>query len=233
MIFTKNLKQLSTELREEFENNSPFSHIYIDNLFDENILQSAVNEIPMTAGIQKEYRDGNQIKKLTEGKALIEKSPENIKKVFKALNSKEFVIFLQELTSIKDLFPDNTFRGGGIHKISRGGKLGIHVDFSRPTWNENVYRRANVLLYLNKNWKEEYEGHLELWNESQRNGGKCIKKIAPVFNRLIIFGTKKASWHGHPTPLNTPLNMQRLSFASYYYSNSPSDDLKKHTTIFS
>lgn len=231
-MFTKDLKQLSKELREEFENNSPFAHIYIDNLFDENILQSAVDEIPSTLGIQKDYRDKYQIKELTEGRALIEDSPENIKKVFKALNSLEFVSFLQELTGIEDLFPDDTFRGGGIHKISKGGMLGIHVDFSRPAWNENVYRRANVLLYLNKNWKDQYEGHLELWNEHKRNGGKCIKKIAPVFNRLIIFGTKKESWHGHPTPLNTPDNMQRLSFASYYYSNNPSDDLKKHSTIF-
>jgi len=232
MIFTRNLKKLSIELKAEFDNNRPFSHIYIDNLFDENILQAAVEEIPKTTGINKGYQDKHQVKNLIEGEALLTTSPENIRKVFSALNSPEFITFLQELTGIKDLFADNTFRGGGIHKISRGGKLGIHIDFSRPNWNRNVFRRANVLLYLNKDWKDEYEGHLELWDDSVKNEGKCIMKIAPIFNRLVIFGTKEASWHGHPTPLNTPETMQRLSFASYYYSNEPSDDLIEHSTIF-
>ena len=30
---------------------------------------------------------------------------------------------------------------------------------------ELLYRRLNLLLYLNKDWQEEFRGHLELWNE--------------------------------------------------------------------
>lgn len=233
MIFTQNLNTLGSQLKSEFQTATPFPHIVVDNLFNEDILTKAISEIKNVQGIRREYKDKNQIKQLIEGKDLLTSSPDSIKNVFAALNSTEFVNFLQELTDVDSLFADDTFRGGGIHSIKRGGKLGVHIDFSRPSWNTNVYRRVNALLYLNQNWEQEYGGDLELWDDSAKNGGTCIKKIAPTFNRLVVFGTKKASWHGHPTPLNSPDSVSRLSFAAYYYSNTPSDDLDEHTTIFS
>lgn len=232
MIFTKNLSEYAKEIKSEFDNNIPFAHIAIKNLFDAEILRAAKNEISETQGISRNYHDSNQLKKLIEGKQLLTSSPPNIKKVFTALNSPEFVKFLQELSGIPDLYADDTFRGGGIHHIPPGGKLGIHIDFSRPSWNINTYRRCNALLYVNENWKDEWGGHLELWDNSIQKGGKCINKVSPDFNTLVIFGTKKASWHGHPTPLMCPQDRARQSFASYYYSNTPSDDLDVHTTIF-
>lgn len=232
MIFTKDLKALSTELKEEFNTNEPFPHIVIDGLFDPTILKLAKEEIQHARGSSKSYNDKYQIKKGIEGKQLITSGPENIKAVLKALNSDEFLEFLKNLTDISDLLKDDTFRGGGIHHIPPGGKLGIHIDFSRPKWNRNVYRRVNTLLYLNEDWEDSWNGHLELWDNSVSNGGKCIKKLSPDFNRLVIFGTKKESWHGHPVPLSCPEDRARQSFAAYYYSNTPSDDLEEHSTVF-
>ena len=57
------------------------------------------------------------------------------------------------------------------------------------------------MIYLNKNWKEEYGGYLELWDKDMT---KCIKKIAPTFNTMVIFSTTDFSNHGHPDPLNCP-----------------------------
>ena len=232
MIFTKNLTEYVKEIKEEFDNNQPFAHIAIKGLFDDDILRAARDEISATRGVGKRYADHNQIKQLVEGDALLKSSPPNIRKVFTAFNSPEFVKFLQDLSGIVDLYADDTFRGGGIHHIPPGGKLGIHVDFSRPKWNRDTFRRCNVLLYVNEDWKDEWGGHLELWDDSVRNGGKCINKISPEFNTLAIFGTKKASWHGHPHPLACPQDRARQSFAAYYYSDSPSDDLDIHSTIF-
>lgn len=232
MIFTRDLKEVLREFKEEFNSNIPFPHIAIKGLFDEAVLKLAREEINGVRGSRKSYDDSNQIKIGIEGNELITKSPPNIQKVFKALNSPEFLQFLQELTDIEDLFADDTFRGGGIHQIPSGGKLGVHIDFSRPKWDSSVFRRANVLLYLNEDWDDNWNGHLELWDASVKNGGRCVKKISPDFNTLVIFGTKKESWHGHPTPLQCPNNRVRQSFASYYYSNIPSDDLQEHSTIF-
>ena len=76
-------------------------------------------------------------------------------------------------------------------------------------------RRVNLLLYLNKNWLDSYGGCLELWDKEMT---KCVKKIKPEFNTMVIFNTNDFSNHGHPDPLNCPINLSRKSIATYYFS---------------
>ena len=86
-------------------------------------------------------------------------------------------------------------------------------------------RRVNVLVYLNKNWKDSYGGHLELWN---KNMSSCEKKILPSFNTMAIFSTTDFSNHGHPDPLNCPKDMSRKSIALYYFSSGrPKEEIKE------
>jgi len=89
----------------------------------------------------------------------------------------------------------------------------------------------NVLLYLNKDWKDEYGGHFQLWNKEMT---RCETKVAPLFNRLVVFSTSDYSFHGHPDPLNCPEGMTRKSLAFYYYSNGrPSEEVSNHhDTLF-
>ena len=124
------------------------------------------------------------------------------------------------MTAIEKLLPDPHLHGAGLHQILSGGKLDVHADATifAPL---NLYRRINVLLFLNKGWKAEYGGDLELWSEdcTQRE-----KAIAPLFNRLVVFNTTKTSFHGHPRPLNTPKHVTRKSLALYYFTSAPSPD---------
>ena len=131
------------------------------------------------------------------------------------LNSSVFVNFLEELTGVGGLIPDPHFEGGGLHQIERGGFLKIHADFNRHP-KLNLDRRLNLLLYLNEDWKDDYGGHLELWD---REVARCVKRIAPVFNRCVVFTTTDFSFHGHPEPLACPPAVTRKSLALYYYSN--------------
>lgn len=137
-----------------------------------------------------------------------------------AFNSYPFLNFLEKLTGIEKLLPDAHFHGGGLHQILSGGKLAIHTDFNDLS-SLDLYRRINVLFYLNKDWKAEYRGDLELWDEDLRG---CAKAIAPLFNRLVIFNTNKKTFHGHPTPLATPPDITRKSIALYYYTAKPAPD---------
>jgi hypothetical protein len=88
-----------------------------------------------------------------------------------------------------------------------------------------------LLLYLNRDWKEEYGGNLELWT---RDMSRCIKRVLPVFNRCVVFSTTDFSFHGHPDPLTCPEGRTRKSVAMYYYSNGrPAEEISgDHTTLF-
>ena len=65
--------------------------------------------------------------------------------------------FLETLTGIDGVIPDPYFVGGGLHQIKPGGHLEVHADFNRHT-KLKLDRRINLLLYLNKDWKDEYGG---------------------------------------------------------------------------
>ena len=78
-------------------------------------------------------------------------------------NSMVFTDFLTALTGIDKLIPDPQYSGGGLHQIRAGGFLKVHADFNKhPEFD--LYRRLNGILYLNKDWEEEYGGHLQIWD---------------------------------------------------------------------
>jgi Rps23 Pro-64 3,4-dihydroxylase Tpa1-like proline 4-hydroxylase len=146
------------------------------------------------------------------------------------LNAGPFVTFLEQLTGISGLLSDPHLRGGGLHEIRQGGLLGVHADFNvHPRLK--VHRRLNLLIYLNKDWQEEWGGALELWD---RTGQRCVKTIPPTFNRAVLFDTSNFSYHGHPHPLACPPERSRKSVALYYYSaDCPTEeDRSAHGTIF-
>jgi len=141
------------------------------------------------------------------------------------LNGYKFRSELSELTGIPDLLADNDLTGGGYHEIKRGGKLGMHIDFNRL--KNDRYRRLNLLIYLNKDWKPEYKGELLL-------GKPPVKRILPEYGKMVIFTTTENSWHGHPEPLMCPLRMSRRSIALYYYTKEePEYAVESHDTRFS
>jgi hypothetical protein len=84
---------------------------------------------------------------------------------------------------------------------------------------------------LNKDWREEYGGHLQLWD---RDVTRCEAKVLPIFNRMMVFGTTDFTFHGHPDPLQCPEGMTRKSLALYYFSNGrPAEEITgEHSTIF-
>ncbi len=94
--------------------------------------------------------------------------------------------YLVELTGIEDLIPDWSMDGGGLHQTLRGGHLNIHADFSTHHTHENWARRVNILLYLNREWLDEWGGKLELWD---RDMTACQERVTPAGNRMLVFTT--------------------------------------------
>ena len=202
-----------------YKSNDPFPHVVIDNFLDEKILESVTKKIDEIEIFENNKRfDPNQKRKLKSDNEL--EMPDEVIDIIRYFNSQTFLNSLQSLTGIKEkLLSDPYLWGGGIHRIKRGGFLKIHSDTNfHPDFN--LDRRLNLLLYLNKNWSPEYGGDLELWDKQMKN---CVKKIAPIFNRAVIFSTDDTSYHGHPDPLKCPEDIVRQSLALYYYSHGRSD----------
>jgi len=226
--FSRKLEALAAEKAEEYQNNKPFSHIYFDDFLPLAAAEAALSEFPEPREITWQEFDRPTEKKLAFD--FVEKLPPSIREVLFFLNSRPMIQFLEVLTGIDGVIPDPYYIGGGLHQIKPGGKLEVHVDFNRHR-KLQLDRRINVLIYLNKNWSEEYGGHFELWN---RDMSAAERKILPVFNRCAIFSTTEFSYHGHPTPLACPPDRTRKSMATYYYSNGRPDEqvADEHTTVF-
>lgn len=230
---TKDLSLLAKINKEKYQNSKPYPHIIIKNFFDKDFLNLVLEEFPDLSKKQSSinYENKNEIKFANNDRKHFKKST---KKLFEYLNSTQFLNFLQKISSIKErILPDRSLSGGGLHEIKRGGVLKVHTDFNKhPT--KNLDRRINVLIYLNKKWKKNYGGELELWNKDMK---KCVKKILPTFNTMVIFSTNDFTNHGHPRYLNCPKNISRKSVATYYFSKGrPNNEIatvyKKNRTQF-
>jgi hypothetical protein len=229
MSLTPPLQADPDSLRGSFRGAAPFPHIVIDRLFPDEALERVLAVFPSPGAQEWRRFDNSQEKKLGSLPGLLEADPA-IAGLLAALNAPPMLEFLERLTGIDGLIPDPYFGGGGLHQIVRGGFLKVHADFN---WHPKLRldRRLNLLIYLNKDWREEYGGHLELWDRSLK---RAEKAILPVFNRTVVFATTDSSYHGHPRPLTCPEGMTRKSISLYYYSNGRPESEKSapHDTVF-
>ncbi len=228
----QDLQAVAADFKAKYANGDPFPNIHFEDFFNPDVLDAILEEFPNLEGKDDiKYQTPNEIKLASRG----ERRFGPVSKAFAHfLNSEPFLLFLQELTSIEEtLTPDPYFEGGGFHQTKPGGFLKIHADFNKHR-QTGLDRRLNVLVYLNKAWKDEYGGHFELWN---RDMTRCVSKIPPRFNTMAMFTTTDFSYHGLPNPLTCPPDRSRKSLALYYYTNGrPSSEinqgLEDHTTLF-
>ena len=216
-------------LRRDYQQADPFPHAVIDGLFDDEELDAVLEDFPSPDGMRWMRFDNPQERKLGyfhESSAITDR----VRRFLDAMNGFETLLFLERLTGIEGLIPDPYFGGGGLHQIEPGGFLKLHVDFNvHPKLR--LDRRLNMLVYLNKDWAEEYGGHLELWDQALT---ACRRKVLPVFNRTVIFSTTDGSYHGHPHPLRSPAGVTRKSVSLYYYTaDRPAEERSvAHDTLF-
>ncbi|MGB6689727.1 MAG: 2OG-Fe(II) oxygenase [Terracidiphilus sp.] len=226
--FAQKLEMLAKEKAEDYKSGRPFPHTYFDDFLPIEAAEEALQDFPEPKVLAwTEFNDPTQ-RKLAYNE--VEKLPSSLRNVLYFLNSRPMLNFLEILTGIKGVIPDPYYAGGGLHQIRRGGNLEVHADFNfHPKLK--LDRRINVLVYMNKDWKEDYGGHFELWNKDMT---AAEQKILPVFNRCAIFSTTSTSYHGHPTPLSCPPERTRKSIATYYYSvGRPEEEISDgHSTLF-
>ena len=231
------LDQLAEKYGEVYRTADPFPHVVMDNFLDEEVANLLYDEFPGIESDRWKLWGPGKTKRVYD---------KNIEKVglsddryfgdftrhfMHELHSHVFLKFLENLTEMKDYIPDPSYNGCGLHSTGRGGKLMIHTDSNRHLLSIGrskdkdanlLHQHVNLIYYLNKDWDERWGGNLELWDREKTH---CVSKVAPLFNRAVLFETSRFSYHGHPHPLQCPEDRRRNSLAVYYYiPNRPTDE---------
>jgi len=222
------LQESAQGLTAAYQAASPFPHAVIDGLFSEAVLDRALADFPPAA--DPHWRRFENAQERKQGFDYRTPLGADLQSLMYFLNSAPMLEFLEQLTAIEGLIPDPYFGGAGPHQLQPGGFLKLHADFN---WHPKLRldRRLNLLVYLNRDWHEDYGGHLELWDSEVT---RCEQRILPVFNRAVVFSTTDTSFHGNPQPLSCPRGRCRRSLSMYYYTNGrpAAEQSAPHDTIF-
>lgn len=198
-------------LKHKFLNALPFEHVVIDNFLNDKYANELYDLFPEKFEDWYVYENPIEVKYTYDN---LDNLNNEFKKYFYYLSSDKIVDIFRKLTDIEDLTYDEFLHGAGLHCHPKYGRLNIHLDYERHPFTGKE-RRLNIILFLTKNWKQEWGGQNELWDKDAIN---CVAKTDIKFNRAIIFKTNDISWHGLPNPINCPESQYRKSLAFYYVS---------------
>jgi hypothetical protein len=137
------------------------------------------------------YQDGNSVKRATRDAEMLPRA------------AWPCLYAMAETITHPVGFPDWELHGAGLHEMPVGGRLGRHLD-SDVMPSTGWRRELSCVLFL---------------NECQ--GGEFViadQRIAPKFNRLIVFATTDDAWH---EVLPVRGEVARRSLSVFYWSTQP------------
>jgi hypothetical protein len=218
-----------------FQAATPFPHLILNDFLPKEVIQLLIAEFPGEGDIEwTSWGPGRTAANRAAKSNKLGQSDERcfppfIRHFMSQLLSQTFVKFVEAASGLDGLIVDPSFHGCGMHSTGRNGRLMIHTDVNRHPNQRRIHQVLNLIIYLNDDWNEAYEGHLELWSADR----KPCKKVLPIANRAVLFETNTRSFHGHPVPLACPEGRRRNSLAVYYYcidrpSSAAYDGMQRH-----
>lgn len=220
-------------IRSRFETAEPFKHAVVENFFHPALAEVLLRDFP-AFDPERAKNEFGQI----GGKAVNERIG-TISGAYRRLaahiQSPEFLSLVGRLTGLSDLLPDPNLYGGGTHENRHGQALDPHVDFNYDPATR-LHRKLNLLVYLNKEWREAWGGSIELHSDPRRPDGNRITSFTPDFNRAVIFETNERSWHGFPRIIlpEDKRHLSRKSLSIYLYTRTrPAHEIvPEHGTFY-
>jgi hypothetical protein len=209
------LPDTAENLHAQYATARPFPHLILDGLFSDESLKDLISEIPSLRDDRWVHHEERRLTKsnLRSAVDLGEIGYQHLS----FLHSAAFLYLLAELTGIWHMVPDPYLSGAGYHVVPAGGRFDVHAD-RNVDHNTGLTRRLAMITYLNKNWRPEYGGQLELWST---DASKCQVVVEPVFNRTILFEVADQNFHG-VRPVEKE-GVERKSFATYFHTVGLSD----------
>lgn len=202
-------------LKEKFDTAVPYRHIVLENFFNDDVANKLFSNFPDIDSLNVKRKSLNEDK--SEDYHFDRWDP-IFSEVREVIKSEEWCKIMSEITGVDDLKTTMDALGSGVHQGKNGSYVDVHVDVNMNP-QANLWRRINLLVYLNKNWKPEYGGDLEVWDKDM---SKMYNKVSPTFNRALIFYTDDNSPHGY-NKINVPEGESRKSFYTYYYTELGKD----------
>lgn len=209
--------------QENWSSGDPFPHIVIDRFVEDAFLLNQdfpLADWPYWVPLGDRYQHKKYICSDVSVYPLI------ISELISELSSPNFLQQLEQITTVKGLIPDPYLEGGGLHLSLSGGILSPHTDF-HVYRRLGLYRRLNLILYLNEDWQHGDGGELELTRPGQISEAKIVE---PLLNRAILFQTDDNSVHGFTTPVRE--GTSRRSIAVYYYTASETKNFSGDQTTY-
>ncbi len=200
-------------IQQHFISAEPFPHLIVDNFAPVTTLRAVTAGFGAVATEAWVRYDGPD----EHGKSAcnrIEVMPAACRDFLAALSSGTAAKLCEWITGIDALEPDPSLYGGGLHMTESGGFLGVHLDNEQHP-QSRLARRLNLIVYCTEGWQEEWGGHLEFWDRART---RVVRRIAPLWNRAVLFETSSHSFHGHSEPLRCPPEVRRKSVAVYFWS---------------
>ena len=209
---SRRLTELAVEHAPRYRAAEPFPHVVFDGLLPDALLAELGANFPEPehdGWMRLSYEDQQKLQWNDP-----DATPPAVDAFVAMMHSARFLAFLETLTGVSGLIGDPYLFHGGLHQTEPGGYLKVHTDqnFQPRLW---LYRRVNIIVYLNPMWDPGWGGRLQLWDETMT---KCVEEIEPTFNRMVIFDSP-GSFHGYPDPMMAPPGVNRQSIALYYYTS--------------
>jgi hypothetical protein len=197
----------------------PYRYTVIDNFFSKESCNKFLNSYP-SMDDKRWYRfrdtfhgEENVFEKGMMGISNLTDMPKVASNVITALNSDHFIEILNQITGlslVKDTHND-IGQWAGMRAMLPGGYQSIHSD-ARKHPHLGLEKRITLVGYLNKDWVPQHKGYTEIWNDTM---SECVDRVAPLYNRILIFENTSTSYHGVPEVSN-----YRKSFLTSYLLDS-------------
>ena len=224
------LSDIARERSREYRDAEPYPHVVIDDFLpidDARALTAAFPNADDATMWDRYNAPGYEVKM---GCGDETRFPEPIRKAIHDLNSGPFIRILEELTGIEHLLPDPHLLGGGMH-MTLAGRPSRHPrrlqlaqsDRSAPPVESAAVSVARMAVTVGG--RTGIVGH---------DGTRMVRRVEPLFNRMVLFSTRSDTFHGHPKPWAAPAGVGRKSIALYYYTSTrPESELRpEHSTLY-
>lgn len=224
LLLLERFQSLAVSVRSQWFNSigTNTRHFVIDNLLDASICKSIYDAFPKDG---KDFHNRASFREKKRTSADLSAYDKILTDITYAFQDERVVNLVSTIIGFEKIEPDPMLYAGGLSMMFAGDFLNPHIDNSHDG-DRRRYRRLNLLYYVSPDWKFEYGGNLELWDEEKLTP----KTLLALTNRLVVMETNKTSWH---SVSRVTINRPRCCVSNYYFSTiSPDLTSYFHVTSF-